>query len=165
MRITIEVKNVNSPVQYVCMCNVCASVKCICMSVDIKFAHSSTRIQRVCNCTYHIDIFTVKRKKMPYAIAVVKNPFLLAKSLVIRKDWIYGLNEVKTLNNGVNRNQDHVVFYSKNLSVEADFTLPTKNVFDDEDTAFETENALYKAKISRYFGEFFFSQNFIIIDR
>lgn len=62
-RITIEAKNVNSPVQYIYICDASTSVF-VCMCVDIKFVHSSIRIQRVRIArSYQVDILTVKRKK------------------------------------------------------------------------------------------------------
>lgn len=92
---------------------------------------------------------------MAYAVAVVRNQFLLAKSIIIRKDWIFGLNECKTLNSGVNRNQNHVIFYSIDENSEADFTVDKKNMFDGDIEEAERANALYSARIYRFFGELF----------
>lgn len=89
---------------------------------------------------------------MAYVVVVVRNPFLLPRSIVIRKDWIFGLSECKTLNFGVNRNQDHVIFYSPDADSAADFTVAKKSTFDDEIDEAQRENALYNAKIYRFFG-------------
>lgn len=89
---------------------------------------------------------------MAYVVVVVKNPFLLPRSLIIPKEWIFGLNECKTMNSGVNRNQDHTIFYSADANSNADFTVEKKNVFEDE---MESEDALYTARIYRFFGECF----------
>lgn len=98
---------------------------------------------------------------MAFVVVVVRNPFLLPRSLVIRKEWIFGLSECKTMNFGVNRNQDHTIYYSSDANSTADFTVAKKTTFDDEIEAARQENALYIARIYRFFGVFHFPYIFV----
>lgn len=64
-----------------------------------------------------------------------------------RIDWIYELSPAKTLNNRINRNQKHLIFWSPNINRQPDFSLPISNVY------FNDRDGMYRGKILKCFGE------------
>lgn len=72
--------------------------------------------------------------------------------VVILKTWINDYNNVKTLNNGVNTNQRHLVYFSTNFDSTPDFDhVRISSVFDET-----TQQGYYYARTKRYFGKLFF---------
>lgn len=78
------------------------------------------------------------------------------QNVVGRVDWIYHLDVIlaKSLNNRINRNQIHTIFWSKDISKK-----PTFEISSDvhlRSTFHENEDALYRAKIVKCFGKLTF---------
>lgn len=115
-------------------------------------------VSRLFVIDFAFEFYIRKTEKMAYVIAIVRNQFLLPRALIIRKEWIYQLYEAKTLNNGINRNQTHTVFYSTNDEKNPDFSIQKRVVFDDNVEDADRTDALYAAKIYRFFGKY---RNFI----
>lgn len=67
--------------------------------------------------------------------------------LVIPIKWIESLDIVQVMNIGIRHTKDHVIFYSSNESIEADFTAQMRTVFD------ETAPARYIGKVLSIWGK------------
>lgn len=52
------------------------------------------------------------------------------KTLAVPLRNIYKLNLAKSLNNRINRNQEHLMFWSSDLTKEPNFNLPISDQFD-----------------------------------
>lgn len=63
-------------------------------------------------------------------------------------EWVDGLNLSELRNEAVNPSLVYTVFYSLNLSTEANFDLPTHEIFDGQD-------GCYKVHLLRFFGKNF----------
>lgn len=75
---------------------------------------------------------------------------LQRQKVIIPANYVYKLNFAKTFNNRINRNQDHLIFYSNNLLDVPKFTLTTSEDFDEHQTG------CYKARLLKAFGKFSF---------
>lgn len=76
-----------------------------------------------------------------------------AKKIVVgRIDWIYKLDLAKSLNNRINRNQTHTIFWSndiqKNPIWEISPEVQFRRIYD------ESKDGFYRAHIIRCFGKF-----------
>lgn len=60
---------------------------------------------------------------------------------------IYKLNLAKSLNNRINRNQEHLMFWSSDLSKEPNFNLPIADQFD------KSQDACFMVKLLKVFGK------------
>lgn len=69
------------------------------------------------------------------------------KHLVLPINWINQINFATQAERGVNCEETHVVFYSKNETKCADFRLPIANSFEPNN------DACYLARINKFFGE------------
>lgn len=67
--------------------------------------------------------------------------------MVIPTKWVYSLDIVQIFNKGINPRKTHKVFYYKDKSIDADFTLPVRDIFD------ENVPACYHAQIKCTFGK------------
>lgn len=129
--------------------SVCVSVCVACIKlrfrrfVLVRFHHFNCHLHRILWLihTFYIQIF-----EMAYVVAITftTNP----RAVVIRKDWIYGYSQAKTLNNGINCNQTHSIFFSTDLEREPNFNLERRGFFERE------PDATYDAKLFRFFGEY-----------
>lgn len=74
----------------------------------------------------------------------------IPKIVVVPLKYIYQLDLVKSLNNRINRNQKHLLFWSNNLTKVPNFNLPIEfNRFDP------TVDSCFNAKLLKVFGEYY----------
>jgi hypothetical protein len=71
------------------------------------------------------------------------------QNVVIKLSWIKNFSLAKAFNKGLKSNTNEIVFYSKTINDEADFSVPILAKFN------EKGSGLYVAKIHRYFGNKF----------
>lgn len=74
--------------------------------------------------------------------------FKCAKTVVVPVDYIYELNFAKTFNNGINRNQIHLMFYSNDPTKKPNFQLPVSDEFD------ASTDSCFDVKLLRAFCEY-----------
>lgn len=68
------------------------------------------------------------------------------KSVVVPANFICQLDNAKTFNNGINRNQLHLMFWSQNQNKTPNFNLPISVQFNS------SIDACFEVKIQRAFG-------------
>lgn len=75
------------------------------------------------------------------------------ETVVGRVDWIYKLNLAKSLNNRINRNQTHTIFWSKDIEKDPVWTnspqVQCRIIFNED------EDSFFQAKIIKCFGKSF----------
>lgn len=69
------------------------------------------------------------------------------KILAVPIQNIYKLNLAKSLNNRINRNQQHLMFWSSDYSKAPNYDLPISDQFD------KTRDACYMVKLLKVFGK------------
>lgn len=68
-----------------------------------------------------------------YDLYLVAHLTGLKKIVRIPDFWCDSFDLAKQINEGLNRNSNHLIFYSSDISKEPDFSLPVlKGKFDDE---------------------------------
>lgn len=72
-----------------------------------------------------------------------------AKIVVVPLQYIYKLNFAKSLNNRINRNQTHLMFWSEDLTKEPNFDIPISTDFSSQN------DACYNVKLLKVFGEYY----------
>lgn len=83
-----------------------------------------------------------------YDLYLVVNLTGLKKNVCVPDFWCDSFDLAKQINEGLNRNENHLVFFSSDLSKEPDFSLPvSKEKFDD------TTDNCYFGKIIRTFSK------------
>lgn len=70
------------------------------------------------------------------------------KTLAVPLKNIYKLNLAKSLNNRINRNQEHLMFWSSDYTKEPNFDLPISDQFD------KSRDACFIVKLLKVFGMF-----------
>lgn len=73
----------------------------------------------------------------------------LNKNVLISNFWCDSFDWAKEINEGLNRNSNHLIFFSSDLKKEPDFTLPVlKEKFD------ANEDHCYFGKIIKVFSKY-----------
>lgn len=76
------------------------------------------------------------------------------KNVLIPDYWIANFNWEKSINEGLNRNENHLIFFSSDLAKDPDFSMPaSKSSFDP------TVDKCYFGKLVRAFSKFFVDWN------
>lgn len=84
-----------------------------------------------------------------YFVAFLNNQ---NKNVIIPYFWCDDIDWAKTINNGLNRNENHLIFYSPDIEKDPDFTLTTRSTFDSN------SDGCYFGKLKRSFSK----KNYII---
>lgn len=79
------------------------------------------------------------------------------KNVIIPHNWCKTLNIAETMNEGLNRNTNHVIFYSVDMDKQGNFELPIDKILD------LNEDGCYWAKIVRCFGEYQSHNSFYVM--
>lgn len=69
------------------------------------------------------------------------------RNILVPAKWLFRLNAPFTANNGVLTTEEHLIFYSKDASKNADFLAPIAKRFD------ENVDACYHGNIVKVFGK------------
>lgn len=75
------------------------------------------------------------------------------RKIIVPFNFIKKLNFAKTFNNRINRNQNHLVYFSTDLEDSPDFDLPVSKKF------LFNRKACYIGKLLKAFGKFFFEHD------
>lgn len=70
------------------------------------------------------------------------------KNVLIPDYWVETLNLADSINEGLNKNKNHLVFVSPDLNKEPDFSLPVRHTLD------LNTDGCYLGKVIRAFSEF-----------
>lgn len=71
-----------------------------------------------------------------------------SKTLTVPLQYIYKFDLAKALNYRINRNQEHLMFWSSDYKKAPNFDLPISHQFD------KSKDACYKVKLFKVFGKF-----------
>lgn len=96
----------------------------------------------ICFCEKNIKSHIFIKMKEPFLAAKLE---CCKKTVVVPANFIYQLDSAKTFNNGINRNQVHLMFWSQNQTKQPNFNLPISMQFSSIDACFDV-------KIQRAFG-------------
>lgn len=69
-------------------------------------------------------------------------------NVIIPYFWCDDIDWPKTINKGLNANENHLIFYSSDTEKDADFTIPVRSTFDSN------SDGCYFAKLRRAFSEY-----------
>lgn len=83
-------------------------------------------------------------EKLIVVVKIIDHPTIVLVPL----EYIYELNLAKTLNNRINRNQHHLMFWSADHTKEPNFDLPISHQFNP------VIDACFNVKLLKVFGEF-----------
>lgn len=78
------------------------------------------------------------------------------KTLAVPLRNIYKFSLAKSLNNRINRNQEHLMFWSSDYTKEPNFSLPISDQFD------KSHDACFLVKLLKVFGKFMKNYSFIV---
>lgn len=83
-----------------------------------------------------------------YNLTIVAVLSKCRKVVAVPLRYVYKLNLAKSLNNRINRNQEHLMFWSSDFTKEPNFNLPVSDRFD------KSGDACYMVKLLKVFGKF-----------